>query len=238
LKTLFKQCHWSNYGAGRTSNVKYIVIHYTANDGDTAKNNADYFANNMNLRASAHYFVDEYDSVYNSVKEIDTAWHCGGGRQGIGGGKYLGTCTNVNSIGIELCSRKNNKGIYYFKEQTISNTAELTKTLMAKYGVPIDNVIRHFDVTGKDCPEPMVRDEEQWRSFKAKLINTNNNTNQEEENEMIYNYIDENMPAWARPTIQKLMNKGYLKGDDKGELGLNDTMLKIFVINDRAGLYK
>ena len=54
---------------------------------------------------------------------------------------------------------------------------------------------------------------------------------------IIYNYIDENMPSWARQTIQKLVDKGYLKGNEKGELELNDTMLIIFVINDRAGLY-
>lgn len=59
----------------------------------------------------------------------------------------------------------------------------------------------------------------------------------EEEIEMIYNYVDENLPEWARPTIQKLIDKGLLKGNENGELGLNDTMLKIFVINDRAGLY-
>jgi hypothetical protein len=51
-----------------------------------------------------------------------------------------------------------------------------------------------------------------------------------------YNYIDENMPAWARPTIQKLVNKGLLKGDEYG-LGLTASDLKQFVINDRAGLY-
>ena len=58
-----------------------------------------------------------------------------------------------------------------------------------------------------------------------------------EDDEMIYNYIDENMPRWARETIKKLVDKGYLKGDENGELGLNDTMLKVFVVNDRAGLY-
>ena len=55
---------------------------------------------------------------------------------------------------------------------------------------------------------------------------------------MIYNYIDNNMPDWARPTIQKLCDKGYLKGNEKGELELNDTILKLLVINDRAGLYE
>ena len=58
-----------------------------------------------------------------------------------------------------------------------------------------------------------------------------------EETEMTYNYIDKNMPDWARATIQKLVNKGYLNGNEKGELGLNDTMLKVFVVNDRAGMY-
>lgn len=56
-------------------------------------------------------------------------------------------------------------------------------------------------------------------------------------NKMIYNYIDENMPAWARPTIQKMVNKKLLQGNENGELGLTDEMLRIFVINDRAGLY-
>ena len=56
------------------------------------------------------------------------------------------------------------------------------------------------------------------------------------ETPMIYNYIDENMPEWARPTIQKLVDKGYLKGDGNG-LGLTDELLRILVINDRAGLY-
>lgn len=57
------------------------------------------------------------------------------------------------------------------------------------------------------------------------------------EHPMIYNYIDENMPEWARPTIQKLVDKGFLKGNDNGELGLTDDMLRMFVVNDRAGLY-
>ena len=53
---------------------------------------------------------------------------------------------------------------------------------------------------------------------------------------MIYNYIDNNMPKWARPTIQKLVDKGILQGDENG-LGLTDDLLRVLVINDRAGLY-
>ena len=55
--------------------------------------------------------------------------------------------------------------------------------------------------------------------------------------EMIYNYIDENMPEWARTTVKKLVDKGWLNGNEKGELELSDDMLRIFVVNDRAGIY-
>lgn len=56
------------------------------------------------------------------------------------------------------------------------------------------------------------------------------------ENPMIYNYIDKNMPEWARPTVQKLVDKGLLVGDENG-LHLTDNDLKQFVVNDRAKLY-
>lgn len=54
---------------------------------------------------------------------------------------------------------------------------------------------------------------------------------------MIYNYIDGNMPEWARPTIQKIVDRGFQQGNENGQLGLTDEMLRILVINDRAGLY-
>ena len=54
---------------------------------------------------------------------------------------------------------------------------------------------------------------------------------------MIYDYMDDNMPSWAKPTVQKLMDKGIFAGGSDGRLGLTDEMLRIFVINDRAGLY-
>lgn len=54
---------------------------------------------------------------------------------------------------------------------------------------------------------------------------------------MIYNYVDDNMPSWAKPTIQKMMDKGLLQGDENGCLGLTDELLRVFVTNDRAGIY-
>lgn len=133
-----------NYGSKRnTSNIKYIVIHYTANDGDSAWANANYFHNN-NVGASAHYFVDD-DSVYRSVPENYEAWHCGGDTY------YHSNCRNSNSIGIELCDTLSN-GAYYPTTATINNALALVKSLMKKYNIPKSNVIRHYDVTHKLCP--------------------------------------------------------------------------------------
>ena len=216
-----------NYTKGRKQAVQYIVVHYTANNGDRAESNGKYFQQ-PNRNASAHYFVDEND-VVQSVKDSDTAWHCGAKSY-----KH-DKCRNDNSIGVEMCSEKDSSGLYYINEATQKKALEVVKWLMEKYGVPLENVLRHYDVTGKLCPEPFVRNQVQWQDFKEKL--SKQTEQKEEETEMIYNYIDENMPKWARATVQKLVDKGYLNGNEKGELGLNDTMLKIFVVNDRAGLY-
>lgn len=241
-------CHNSNYSAKRGGNsIKYIVIHYTANNGDTAQNNCKYF-NSPNRKASAHYFVGR-DGVFQSVQDIHTAWHCGGSSYKH---KY---CRNANSIGIEMCSKIDGNGKYYIENSVIDNAIDLTKHLMNKYNIPSSNVIRHYDVTGKACPEPFVRDENLWKNFKSQLedkamtneekvkfnklvdvVSALQTTIDKLANPMIYNYIDKNMPEWARPTIQKLVDKGILQGDENG-LGLTYSDLRYLVWNDRAGLY-
>lgn len=100
---------------------------------------------------------------------------------------------------------------------------------MAKYNIPIDNVIRHYDVTGKICPEPLV-DEQAWANLKKKF------TVGEESNKMTYNKIDD-IPDWAKAAIQKLIKQGALKGDENGALGLSQDMLRILVILDRTGAF-
>lgn len=169
MKKAFKQCNSANYKKGRTSPIKYIVIHYTSNNGDTAKNNVDYYSSAV-VKASAHYFVDEYDTVYQSVLDSDTAW-------AVGATKYVHPyCRNANSISIEMCSRNRNgsgrsatDNGWYFKDETVNNAIALTKELMAKYNIPIENVIRHYDVTGKICPAPYANDVSKWNDFKRRL---------------------------------------------------------------------
>lgn len=162
----FKAVDPSNHYAGRDGNaIRYIVLHYTANNGDTAQNNADYFAG-ANRRASAHYFVDE-NEVVQSVRDTDAAWHCGGSIES-DHHPLRGICTNRNSLGVEMCSDIVG-GKYVITAQTVDRTVELVRWLMDKYGIDVDHVVRHYDVTGKDCPEPWVRDESLWRKFKARL---------------------------------------------------------------------
>ena len=150
-----------NYKQGNNRQIKYIVIHYTANDGDTAWENTNYFKSTYR-GASAHYFVDE-KSIWRCVGDYDIAWHCGAKSY-----KHK-TCRNENSIGIELGSRKDANGNYYFLQETINNAIELVKYLMDKYNISEENVIRHYDVTGKVCPAPFVNSDYAWKSFKETL---------------------------------------------------------------------
>ena len=168
--------HRSNYGSSRSlSKIKYIVIHYTANDGDTDENNGNYF-NGANRKASAHYFVDD-DSVTQSVPDNYVAWHCGGGLQGSSGHTFYQKCTNTNSIGIEICDDVKN-GKVYPSAKTIENAIELTKTLMKKYNVPASNVIRHYDVTGKSCPAYWCGSDVKNKKWKTEFWNKlSSNTN-------------------------------------------------------------
>ena len=158
----------SNYQKGRTGGIKYIVIHYTASPNDTALGEAKYFANNY-IGASAHFFVDE-NEVVQSVDVKDTAWHCEGAN------RFYSLCRNSNSIGIELCCRKYNMTTknatdkdWYFLENTVKNAAEIARELVTKYNIPIQNIIRHYDVTHKICPAPYVHDERQWELFLNKV---------------------------------------------------------------------
>lgn len=153
----FKQANGANFARGRTQPIQFLVIHYTANNGDTVQNNLDYFAGNA-VGASAHYFVDE-NGYGQSVKDADTAWHCGASSY------RHEACRNANSIGMELCSRKDSKGNYYFMDQTVYNAAVLARQLMQTYGIDRAHVLRHYDVTGKKCPAPMVDNPTLWENF-------------------------------------------------------------------------
>lgn len=144
-----------NYKKSNNRKIKYIVIHYVGATGG-AEANCKYFLN-THRGASAHYFVGHKGEVWQCVEDKNIAWHCGSKHK----------INNNNSIGIEMCCKK--KGNWYFEAKTEESAVELTKMLMNKYSVPIHNVVRHYDVSGKVCPEPYVRDEDSWKAFKSRL---------------------------------------------------------------------
>jgi len=226
--------HQSNYNRCRNQPIQYIVVHYTANNGDRAQGNGNYFSQ-PNRNASAHYFVDE-SNVVQSVKDTDTAWHCGAK-------SYKHTiCRNDNSIGVEMCSEKDEKGQYYINEQTQNTAIKLINVLMSKYNIPIKNVIRHYDVTGKMPTVQKLIDKGALKgNEKGEFLLTGTMLRlfvifDKEGYFDKYNTIEE-VPDWAKPTVQKLIDKGALKGNEKGELLLTGTMLRLFVIHDRMGVY-
>ncbi len=152
----------NGYSGKACDRVKYIVIHYTGNNGDTAYGNTNYFKS-VNRNASAHYFVDE-NEIWQCVDDRDIAWHCG-----TSGTYYHKYCRNNNSIGVELCSRKDKNGRFYFLDKTVDNAVKLVKSLMEKYGVTKENVIRHYDVTHKNCPAPFVENAQAWSDFRSRI---------------------------------------------------------------------
>ena len=162
-----------NHNAGSVSRIKYIVIHYTGALGD-AKANCNYFAGG-NRNASAHYFVGYDGAIWQSVEDKNVAWHCGAKSY-----KHA-ECRNANSIGIEMCVRKKSTASmgatdkdWYFESATVEAAAELTRYLMEKYNVPASHVIRHYDVTGKICPNPYVYNTmaHTWDEFKQLISGT------------------------------------------------------------------
>lgn len=166
MKFVNKFADSSNYGGKRNlSDMKYIVIHYTGNKGDTAMNNCKYFQG-KNRHASAHCFVDGSGICYKSVSLKRVAWAVGGlYTQKNGAGKYYKRCTNANSLSIEMCNC-----VGKVPDNVYKDVVTLTKYYMKKYHIPADHVIRHWDVNGKDCPDPWAgKDNAGWKKFKKAI---------------------------------------------------------------------
>jgi len=158
-------------------------------------------------------------------------------------GKIL---TSLEGLGFRNRGIKDGSGLY-----VIRNTIAPAALLEVCFVDNRDDAELYREVGAEQIAEAICRaitgnEEEltmsQYEEIKALLevqaneIRAIAQTVAELSNPMIYNFIDDNMPVWARPTIEKLVSKGYLQGDDNG-LGLTDEMLRIFVVNDRAGLY-
>ncbi len=154
-----------------TGRIKYIVIHYFGGLA-SALNLAKYWARTY-AGASAHYVIGHTGEVFQIVEDDDVAWHCG-----TKGTYRHAACRNSNSIGIEMAVKKKDTSTqkatdkdWYFTPETVAAAVELTRQLMQKYNIPAENVIRHYDVTSKICPNPYYYNlfESTWQTFKAAI---------------------------------------------------------------------
>lgn len=163
-----------NVASRGKGDIKYIVVHYVGALGD-AKANCEYYASKR-IGASAHYYVGFDGSIWRSVRDKDIAWHCG-----TTGSYKHPECRNVNSIGVEMCVRKRDTQHrestdkdWYFEDATVQKAAALVRALMQEYDVPADRVVRHYDVTGKICPNPYVYNNgsHTWDEFKTLITSS------------------------------------------------------------------
>lgn len=216
-------------GKRKLSAITAIVMHYTANVGSmaTAKGNARYFEGGSEGRkASAHYVVDEGSTAYECVPLDTVAWSVGDGNKG----PYGQLVNNYNSVSIEMVSHTDERGAYYIPEETQRHAAEMYAQL--KKQLPnVKYVVRHYDVSLKKCPAPMV-DEAAWAKFKNLL---------EEATEVRYEKLRDVNNALYRATLDKLIAKGLLKGKGgEGEdltLDLSEDNVRMLVILDRTGVF-
>lgn len=149
----------------RTPNrtIKYIAIHYTAG-ASSAPGRAIQMKNSWekSRRASADFGVDDRDIVqFNPDLTNYSTWSVGDAKKPQGGGATLyGKATNRNTVSIEICSNLTkgysakavNHGGWTYTQKSLDNAVKLVKILMKKYNIPIDRVVRHYDISGKICP--------------------------------------------------------------------------------------
>lgn len=175
--------------------IKYLAIHFTAGSssiGGRAMNVKRTFETSP---ASADFCVDDRDIVqFNPDPRNYYCWAVGDKMQMTGGASLNGIAMNKNTISIEICSscksgfsvaNANHEG-WYFTEAALNNAVKLAKILMKTYNIPVERVVRHYDITGKLCPglvgwndyyvmsndgKTKIRknSSEQWKAFKALL---------------------------------------------------------------------
>lgn len=132
--------------------VRGIVIHYTANPGTTAEQNRSYFESlkdSHETKASSHFVVGIDGEIVQCIPSSEIS--------------YASNDRNNDTISIECCHlNKDGK----FTQETYDSLVHLTAWLCGKFNVPVENVIRHYDVTGKECPLYYVEHEDAWKQFK------------------------------------------------------------------------
>lgn len=129
--------------------VQDIVIHYVGNPGTTAEQNRCYYCN-PDSTVSSHFLIGLDGEILQCLplheKSSATNWR------------------NADTISIEVC-HPDESG--QFTGATYASLVRLTAWLMDACGLGQDHIIRHYDVTGKECPKYFVVNEQAWEQFKS-----------------------------------------------------------------------
>jgi len=137
--------------------VHAIVVHYTANPGVDAVANRNYFNNlpKANERkqkktyASSHFVIGLDGTIVQCIPLEEMA--------------YASNDRNSDTVSIECCHKKENGK---FTAQTQAALIQLCTYLCIKFDLTEENLIRHYDVTGKICPKYFVEHPDAWETFK------------------------------------------------------------------------
>ena len=135
-----------------TEEITGIVVHYTANPGSTAQNNRDYFnglKDSHETEASSNFIVGLDGEIIQCVPTWEMA--------------YASNSRNIDTVSIECCHPDETGK---FTDETYRSLVQLTAWLCVKFDLTEDQVIRHYDVTGKNCPKYFVENEDAWAQFK------------------------------------------------------------------------
>ncbi len=140
-----------NIGRARTGvkllEINNIVIHYVGNAKTTAQNNHDYF-NKTDTDVCSHFIVGLDGEIIQCVP-IDEKSNASNNR-------------NLDTISIEVCHPDNTGE---FNDVTYQSLVKLTAWLCDNSGLKSKDVIRHYDITGKECPKYFVTHEDAWEDF-------------------------------------------------------------------------
>ena len=135
------------------SRVNDIVIHYVGNPGTSAAQNRSYFqglAESGATYASSNLIVGLEGECLLTVP-LDEVAYCSNSR-------------NEDSVSIEFCHPDDSGAP---TEATYDSLVRLTAWLLELYGLDESHIIRHYDISGKECPRYFVQNEAAWAQFCA-----------------------------------------------------------------------
>lgn len=135
-----------------TNKITGIVVHYTANPGASARNNRDYFEglkDSHETKASSNFVIGLEGEIVQCVPTWEVA--------------YASNNRNIDTVSIECCHPDETGK---FNEKTYHSMVELCAWLCLKFDLNEEDVIRHYDITGKKCPKYFVENGDAWIQFK------------------------------------------------------------------------